>query len=695
MQLPLTTNSVVGFKYPGRLEDAKPFHYRHWKGGKKIRSSRKTWEFISWDGEGTTVDEPIYHGPFFATKDRDILFDYVPQPQPYVLLANSKFNSIAHRDGLATYDCLEFLLETKESFPKSIFIGFGFNYDINQILKDLPEFCLWELHNTNITHVGGYSIRWLPRKEFYVKHGRTGRSCILYDVFGFFQASFLTVCEKYLGKDNENLRIIREGKAARESFTWDELDEFIVPYNNMELVMLVEIMDLFRQDLEDVGINPGRWHGPGAVANEVLRKYEVKAVRDLPEEVLDAAQYAYAGGRFEHFLMGRYVGRVFESDIHSAYPEAASKLPSLTQGYWEHVRQFEPGTFGVWAVDYRSPDGDTSNRPQPLFCRSEQGSVSYPRKVSGWYWTPEAELVASFVREGWVFRSTSTSRPFAFVEQLYDQRRVFKDQGSSTERAIKLILNSLYGKLAQTVGGKDGPPAHHQLEYAGYITSYTRAKIYKAMMQNPQTIIAAETDAVFSTEPLDLDYGEGLGQWELKEYDSIVYLQSGFYYASKGETIICKYRGMDRDGETMQPVGLPYRTVLDHLAHLSGTGNWHKTPSLSSHTTRFIGLGLGLRTKAVWRSWEKNQKTLALDQSSWSSKRYHLISECPKCQTGFTLYDCLHPLSIGGYAGNSYARSLPWRHKEQDLETEHDDPFEWFEMNSDFRNFGEDLERWQ
>lgn len=679
------------FKFPGSLEESKPFRRSHYKGGRN-KGSRREWPWIAWDGEGLAVDEPTLYGPFFATKDRDILLKYEAKAQPYVLLGNSKEQNIKREEGLTTYECLEFMLEAKQQYEKSIFVGFSFNYDINQILKDLPESCLWDLHDTNHTFVGGYSIKWIPRKEFYVKHGRSKRSFILYDVFGFFQASFLAVCEKYLGEDDARLTIIREGKSSRDSFTWEEMDDKIIPYNMMELEMLTEIMDIFREDLHNTGIHPGKWHGPGAIANEALRQYGVKAVRDIPEEVLDAAQYAYAGGRFEHFFMGRYDGRVYESDIHSAYPEAATKLPDLQYGHWEFVETFEPGSFGVWAVEYRHREGQ-SNQPQPLFCRSENGSISYPCKVSGWYWTPEAELVASHVRNGWVFRSTSTSRPFAFIEKLYEQRRIFKNQGSSTERAIKLILNSLYGKLAQTVGGKDGPPSHHQLEYAGYITSYTRAKIYKAMMQCPGAIIAAETDAVFSTKPLDLDYGEGLGQWELKEYDSIVYLQSGFYYAATGETIVCKYRGMDRDGATKQPAGLPLRTVLDHLAHYSGAGDWHRTPSLSSFTTRFVGLGIGLQTKSVWRSWEKNQKTVRLDQDPWSTKRVHIINECPKCQAGETLYTCLHPMLIGGYSGNSYARSLPWRH--QELESFTDDPFEWFEMNPEFRNFGHDLDRWQ
>lgn len=695
-----------GFKYPGKLEIAKRFRRKDYKGGTKIKGNRRAWEFIAWDGEGTAVEEPMFVPaapiPLWYSKSEGMIRDYKAVPQPYVLLSNSKDMHISREEGLSTYECLEFLLSTKEAYPKSIFVGFGFNYDVNQILKDLPETCLWDIYNRNITHVGGYTIRWRPGKEFYVKHGNTKRSAILYDVIGFFQSSFITMCEKYLGKDHPSLVLIREGKGARETFTWNELDEFILPYNMMEVRMLVEVMNLFRADLHSAGIYPSKWHGPGAVANEAFKKFGVVPVRTTPEEVLDAAQYAYAGGRFEHFQLGRYVGRVYEYDIHSAYPEAATKLPNIAEGHWEHVENFEPESFGVWNICFRSRDGWKGDIPQPLFCRSKGDTISYPREVSGWYWTPEAELVASDVRDGWVFRSTTTppSRPFGFIEDLYEQRRVLKDQGSTTERAVKLIMNCLYGKKAQTVGWDEKhmlPPTHHQFEYAGYITSYTRAKIYRAMMQNPGAIIAAETDAVFSTEPLDLDIGEGLGQWELKVFDDILYLQSGFYYAHQGEKLTCKYRGMDGEGDPKQPAGLPYRKVLDHLGYISTPrpDNLYRTPPLFTVTTRFVGLGLGLTTKSVWRSWEKNHKTIHLDKDPWGAKRVHIAHECPKCQAGFTLVDCLHPMSIGGYSGQSYRRSLPWRNHKPELEEERDEPWERWEADPSMAAMTAQLYKWQ
>lgn len=633
-------------------------------------------------------------GFFQGADDPDeIFFDYHAPPQPYVLLANSKGMRITNKDGLGTVQCFEMILNTKLQYPDSIFVGFGFNYDINQMLKDVPREHLEAIHDQGFTNVGGYYIKWHPRKSLIIKHHRSKRSAIIYDVFGFFQTSFIRVCQTYLGKNDPELGLIQRGKNARDVFTWEELDEFIIPYNDTELSMLVRIMDKLREDFWTVSVTPSRWHGPGAIATQVFANLKIPISRDIPEEVLDASQFAYAGGRFEHFRMGRYAGRVYENDIHSAYPEGATHLPDLSRGSWEYVNEWEPGGFGVWNIDYNGTTGrsDKDNRPHPLFCRAKSGNISYPAKVQGWYWTPEASFVTDFIQGGWVFRADTDHRPFAALEGMYDRRRILQDQENPAERALKLILNSVYGKLAQTVGAKNKPPQWHQLEYAGYITSYTRAKIYAAMLQKPDSLIAVETDALFTTEPLDLPHSGALGDWEETIFDEIIYLQSGYYYALEGDIVTCKYRGMDHDRKTRQPLGLDYDTVCEMLQQFTGFTEG-PSPALFTYTTRFIGLGLGLKTSANWRSWEKTPKCIKLNADSRYSKRYHRSSECPLCQAGINMYRQDHPLQIGGYSGKSYPRSLPWRQHLLGADIEQD---EWLEMNTDFRDYQENIDKWQ
>lgn len=714
----------------GPIEDyVSPVRRRHYQGKGHRKSALRAWdakEFIAWDGEGISFDEPITFevngmklGYQFddGTFKHGLEYTHVPEPQPYVLLAHSKPNkgkAGAIRDdsgkGLSTRDCLEFILDAKKRYPDSIFVGFGFNYDINMILKDLPTHCLNEVRTTGTTLTGGYFIKWVPRKMFNVTHRRSGRAFILYDVFGYFAKSFEQVCVQFLGEEDPRLATIRAGKAARGTalFNLDEMDSRIIPYNAMELEMLVEIMVLLRKDLHDVSIDPEGWHGPGAVASKALAYFSVPISRQTPIGVIHAAQYGYAGGWFEHFWLGCSPGRVWEYDLHSAYPAATLQLPDLSKGHWEYVDHFEPGTFGVWDIRYSGHHGGrgSNHRPQPLYCRSENGSITHPFEVQGWYWTPEASLVPDSVRGGWVFRPSSDARPFAFIQDLYDSRLVLKGPPyNPAERALKLVLNSIYGKLAQTVGWDKKnklPPTWHQFEWAGYITSYTRAKIYQAILQAPEAIIAVETDAIFSTVPLDLPQSDLLGDWECKMHEKITYLQSGFYYAEEPNgSITCRYRGMDRDPVTKQPMGLPYDEVLSHLATRTGRPT-KESGKLRAQTTRFIGLGLGMMTDSVWRSWEKKDHYISLDGDRYTTKRYHDPQVCPMCQGSIPMSEALHPTYIGGYptfnGGDniSWARSLPWSKRPVDQWwTRSQSEEEFREMDPSMRDFGQEADEWQ
>lgn len=651
--------------------ESNPIRYSNYKGGRLHRELATQWErleFIAWDGEGTQPQLATAGRNSFAKKDKrtgrtvsvmipNPIEEVKALPQPYVLFGNNKGNHIINEDGLATRDCFELLLEQKREYPNSIFVGFSINYDINQMLKDVPERILKQLYEHQEAFWQGYKIQWYPGKWLYLKHKT--RRVRIFDVFGFFQSSFVTACEKYLGRDDPIFKKVVEGKKQRSVFSFKDID-YIIEYYSSELILLVELMNALRRDLHSAGINLSSWHGPGAVASTVFKQFNIKlAKEEPPPEVNSAAQYAYAGGRFEQFYCGRYSNTVYEYDINSAYPSAITRLPNLRKGVWEATETFDPTSYGVWFVDYNEqPTKEPNDKPQPLFCRNKAGLITYPYEVKGWYWTPEASLVEDRVQHGFVFKENG-ERPFAFVKEMYEKRRQYKREGNSTERALKLALNSMYGKMAQRIGHSDGIPVWHQLEWAGYITSYTRAKIYNAALQKPNAVLAIETDALFSLEPLDLPISSELGEWEESVFSEVTYLQSGFYYAVEkdSEKVICKYRGLDKAPNSPFPNNLSYNKILKELKICGGTRG--RGFSLRSNTTRFNGLGLALNTHAVWRAWETNARYLAIGGDEKGSKRTH-GKQCPTCLKDISMYDELHPCKINGYSGESFPHSLPW-----------------------------------
>jgi hypothetical protein len=66
-------------------------------------------------------------------------------------------------------------------------------------------------------------------------------------------------------------------------------------------------------------------------------------------------------------------------------------------------------------------------------------------------------------------------------------RRPMTGVYNSAEKNIKLSLNSLYGKMAQKIGGSDGkPPGTANPWYAAAITSWCRRRLLEACLANPQ-----------------------------------------------------------------------------------------------------------------------------------------------------------------------------------------------------------------
>jgi hypothetical protein len=509
--------------------DAKRVDKNH---GKGLGSHHGDSRFLAWDGEG-------------------------PRDAGYALFGNSDGDRIRH-PFLSTRECLDLILETKTSKPDTISIWFGGNYDVSMILKDLSWRHLSALHNYNSTMWREYELEHVPHKWFKVKRGTV--SCTIYDIRSFFAGDYVSCLNEFdIGTADQRLRIAT-GKDDRDKFVYAQIEN-IEAYWRLELSLMPVLAEKLRSVFRDAGYVPRSWHGPGALARMALQRHKVyDAMARCPADVRIAAQYAFAGGRFEDVLAGHIKGTIYGADIHSAYPHFATLLPNLARGKWRHTRNFEPGKFAVWYIDYSAkPD---PYRIYPLFRRMGNGSVAWPHRTSGWYWQPEAELVwndpDAQIREGWVFdEEDSTDRPFAFLEEYYNRRARLKRLGNPAEYTFKLIINSIYGQLAQRVGWNRKtrmPPKSHQLEWAGFITSACRAAVYKVARNCGDKLVSIDTDGVYSLSPFTgLQVGNNLGEWELEEYDDGIFWQSGIYTLRIGdEWKKAKTRGIPKGSYTAE-----------------------------------------------------------------------------------------------------------------------------------------------
>lgn len=649
-------------------------------------------EFIAWDGEGWTDH---------VCKERDSCKNRNGKCKHHYYLFGSSSGEYVSADSLSTVQCLETMLRCKRAHADALHISFSFKYDIDMILRDIPPAGMRFLMRNNRMKWKGYFLEVLPGKWFQVS--RDSVSIRIYDLFSFFATSFVRALRKWGVGTSDELERIERGKSLRSDFTLDSLESDVIPYWRMELGLLASLAERLRTVLYSAGIRPSMWHGPGAVANFLFKHYKSESAmpvyESVPDGVLDAGQFAYAGGRFEAFRIGLTESTVYSADINSAYPYAMSMLPNMATGVWirsgpeldmSSIRECRVGMFHVrysyspeWkravvydgfpaASHYRYPTSGTVH-----FRNENPGVWIHLPEFRNLFEQYELGMFEQFeLLEAWLYVDDGTS-PFEWVRDIYEQRKAWKTAGNPAELAAKLGINSLYGKLAQRVGGRTGKPTWHNLEMAGHITSVCRAMLYDAAWRQHESIIAFQTDGIYSTRPLDFvpnGFGENLGQWELDTYSGMLHLQSGVYWLR------------DMDGNWLRPKsrGVPQQH-MDFSRAMDSLVN--KTP-LVVEQNQFIRFGLANMRKSglkLWRTWQINEKDFSFGGNGIgdSGKRLHIKPSCKECVVGYGHHETLHTLMLSpkGYGrdehGNtrhSAAHHLPWRHLGQanPLKTETD-----------------------
>jgi hypothetical protein len=601
--------------------------------------------FIMWDGEGYTDENGQHH---------------------YWTISNSTGAGIVAPEGRSLHrsNIARLFMETYVQYPKAIHVGFALGYDFTCILRGngLGPREWQSITKDQILVADGFVYKSMMGKMlsvWYDSAENTGSRFTLNDTWGFFQRSFVKALDEYFGPTWESRDLVIEMKNARAGFDSRDNDKAVLEYNAIELKLGVELMEELRDRLFQSGMPINGWYGPGALANGLMGKWKIKNTlidlySTLPA-VATASQYAYAGGRFELFKPGHVGGRTYQYDINSAYPHAIAQLPNLKAGKWVH--RINPdleslSRFSVCLIEWDSKIGSgeidapsfptaitdvyPESVPFPFWRRGRSGNISYPSYgVYGWYWYPEIvsglnysdSLGESYgftwsISEAWEFIEDDPSvRPFGEVPKLYDLRQKLKANGNGAHIGIKLGLNSLYGKLAQQIGWtpeKPNIPAYHNMALAGWVTALCRSMLLDAMALNPTAIIAVETDGIFSTAPLDLPVGIGLGEWDATEYDDMYYFASGVRFGIIGSEV---YKPATR--------GIPARDIsLDTILRKIKDS----LSILEVEQTQFITIGWANSTNRRHEvgNWRKFEKHLLFMCEDTVGKRIH-DPDCWSC----------------------------------------------------------------
>lgn len=445
-------------------------------------------------------------------------------------------------DSLTTQQCLEFLA----NLPKDhTIVIYGGSYDTNMWLRDLHHYQIDALLDKGKYGVSGYSLYWVERKIFTVRKGKSSRT--VYDVLANFQRPFADTCAAWGVGTPEDIEFIRHMKAQRDHLA-DLPAETVARYNWLECELLAELCRRFFNAIKATDLKPNGVYGPGALAAAAMTKHRVRQyMAEPPEHLREPVLCAYKGGRFDTSMLGEF-SDVYQYDIKSAYPDQIRDLPCLAHAEWVEWKNEPLERFSLYHVEWSVPP-ETPWCPFPW--RAPDGMVFYPSTGAGWTYGDEVMAAMELfptgitVTHGYRLITHCSHMPFHFVEPLFKLRQSMPyEQGI----VIKLVLNSIYGKTAQQVGGRDGkPPPFQCFPWAGMITSGTRAKILRGLAQNPKAVIGIATDSLVARRKLDLPIGENLGEWELKRLAQYRQIGNGLYHGvdAKGKGVE-RSRGLER-----------------------------------------------------------------------------------------------------------------------------------------------------
>src|SRR6266851_722556 len=164
----------------------------------------------------------------------------------YVLLGTSlSSKTLEDRQGIDTLEALQWLctlgsdrIRCKQS---TVYVGFYFSYDVEMLLRQIPDRKKELIFRGIKTLWQGYSIHYIKGKFIAIRKKGGTHGITIFDTKGFFvgQGGFIQVLKKMkIAVPKE----IIEGKAGRSDFQWKDY-QTIKEYNRIECKLLVKLME--------------------------------------------------------------------------------------------------------------------------------------------------------------------------------------------------------------------------------------------------------------------------------------------------------------------------------------------------------------------------------------------------------------------------------------------------------------------
>lgn len=535
-----------------------------------------------------------------------------------VLLSDDKGDNCWYPD---LTEILAFLTQAK--YRESINWFFNITFDVESILKMLPEAELEEMLEDNETEYKGFKLAYLPHK--YFKISTKGKHVVDYwDIAQFYLMSLENASLEYL-KDSKGVADI---KGLMEYVYYDKVKKVVSDYCIHDCDLTRRLGERMHEGVKSCNMPFSKPYSVASLSETAfLQQCDIPEYLDAPLGVNKYFYWAYYGGWFELFKRGYQSEAIYEYDINSAYPFAMLDLPDTRDLRWERVKRPSKDTvIGVYLIAF-SPKRQSNISPVQI--RTEALSV-HPQASGVRYVTDdELEIYQDVYKvkviSGFEAFGDHIRYPFReFVQKLYSDKSKYKNKDAAMYMTVKKCLNGFYGKNIQRTGGKIGNCFNPV--YAAKITASCRKQIWNAVKDHQDKVIGIQTDSCMMTEEIDIDEGTGLGQWEGKEFTEGIFLLSGVY-EMLGDVKKTKIRGYDTKMALMDmlkahPTKDAIEVAKEKPLHLKQAVGWKKWDV--SQTNEFVTdiktISCKYDLKRVWKGDCENWSEFCRDQ--WESEPF-------------------------------------------------------------------------
>ncbi len=540
---------------------------------------------------------------------------------------------------VSTEDFLNFILDLP---VKSLTFFFAGLYDLAKGLQDLPDALLFLLFREDrrakiFQGDDGPEVRYRPirwrgfrinymHRRFSVEKGK--RRKVVWDIFAFFQSKFTKACVDWGVGGKAEIEAMERMKERRGSFDAQSFEE-IKAYCQKECHFLANLGRQLLTAHLDAGFELESYFGAGSTASALMKKNGVREfIGAVPDAMKEPIACAFFGGRFENSFIGEIRRPVWNADIGSAYPYAATFMPCLIHGRWKFrksglEREIERARLALiqWHLPRLSLSAGGSDRLSswgPLPVRKANGTIAFPLGASsGWTWKEEflaaRNLRPDVIATGaWLYTSDCQCQPFGFLPGVYLERLRLGEDASGL--VMKSGSNSIFGKTVQSVGIE---PPFQCWVWGSNITSTCRAQLLTGMSLAPSLtdVIMLATDGLWSTVKIDLpeprDTGTNeaktitkgrkgpLGGWDVKVYERGVFAaRPGIYFPldpTAGDLEKVRARGLGRRVlyEQHRVVQDAFRTGQDSVC-LGAAYSDVATRETRPANQRFVGAKTGM-----------------------------------------------------------------------------------------------------